>query len=77
MENKLILLFLVVILFINLTNATVSVQICPKGSAKDYILGFQDRNFQDESVLRRPRFVSVTEVILEPMICCFSLAFLI
>ncbi|XP_010436141.1 PREDICTED: 5'-adenylylsulfate reductase-like 6 [Camelina sativa] len=56
MEKKLIPLFLVVILFINLTKATVRVQICPRGSAKDYILGFRDR-----SALHRSGFVSVTE----------------
>ncbi|CAL9232099.1 unnamed protein product [Arabidopsis halleri] len=54
MEKKPILfLLLVVIMFINLTNATVRVQICPKGSAKDYILGFQDK-----SALHRPAFVT-------------------
>ncbi|XP_010455302.1 PREDICTED: 5'-adenylylsulfate reductase-like 6 [Camelina sativa] len=44
MEKKLIPLFFVVILFINLTKATVRVQIYPRGSAKDYILGFRDRS---------------------------------
>ncbi|KAG7615342.1 5'-adenylylsulfate reductase-like 6 [Arabidopsis thaliana] len=54
MEKKLTLLLLVVVvLFVNLTNATVRVQICPRESAKDYILGFRDK-----SALHRPGFVT-------------------
>ncbi|ESQ38698.1 hypothetical protein EUTSA_v10028636mg [Eutrema salsugineum] len=48
---------------LNLSDKGLSVPICHRGSAKDYILGFRDRNCpcSDESASRRPRFVSVTE----------------
>jgi hypothetical protein len=75
MEKKLTLLLLVVVvLFVNLTNATVRVQICPRESAKDYILGFRDK-----SALHRPGFV--TEVLLRIIdlstICFLDLSFVI
>lgn len=70
--EKPILLLLVLITLTNTTIASSSSSssslstICHKGSAKDYIFGFRDRNCPvsgRESASHRPRFVSVTEVI--------------
>ncbi|CAH2070635.1 unnamed protein product [Thlaspi arvense] len=66
--EKLILSLLVLITLTSTTTVSssfsVRVPICPKGPAKDYMLGLRDRNCPvsgDESASLRPRFVSVTE----------------